>query len=287
MTNQAEQPLQHTDDDSQEFIARMRQLYSGQEVAVDRLRELYEGDDSQAFQEFLDDITYAALEENTEFLENARKARSTHSTEEQQSIRSQQRKIFDEAKQFVLMEAGLPTEASLDEIDTTRKKIAEILRAKLDLTSEHEINDVLTALGIVTTDEEGNERFTYPNDLFPDSVNKKWEAYNQSVLEYFRIERAVEAGTRGREDLQVIDGSRRIAHNAVAHGVDEILGLSELPEAVWDFEKSRKLITKMRDMKYPTVETAERASTNNAVGAGLMGLHSLRALNIKVANLKK
>lgn len=285
--NFPQQPMHHDDESDDDIAERLRGLYASQEVAVDRLRQLYNGEDQKAFQDFLDDVTYEALEDDEEFLANGKLMRATTSKERQREIRDRQRAIFDKAKQFVLMEADIPLEASLDDKKAAQKRIAELLRKNLDENESAEIEDVLVALGIITIDDNGDERFTYPADLFPPVTNAKWEAYNQSVIEYFRIERAVNAGTRGKEDLGVIDSSRRIAHNAVAHDLDEILGLSDLPDSTWDFEKSRKLIAKMRDMKYPTVETAELASTSKAVGESLMGLHALHALNVKVSELRK
>ena len=279
----------HGDDEDEDstdaFKQRMLELYGSQLTVVDKLRELYEDDDSQAFQDFLDDTTYGALEENTEFLKNARRMRATNSAVEQETIKTRQRIIFDEAKKYVLLEAGLPAEASLDEVDRSRQRIAELLNKQPD--SDMEIDDVLRVLGIIILDDEGREVFNYPEGLFPASTDKRWETYLESLLQYFRIERAIKLGTRTEKDKEPLDGARRIAHNAVAHDIDEVLGLSSLPATKWNFEKTRTLVTKMRDMKYPTIETAERDSTNSAIGESLMGLHALKALNVQVRTLQK
>lgn len=266
-------------------VMRMKELFAPGETVVQKIDELYKGGDMEALDKLLDDATYEVLESNQEFMDNARKMRGS-TAEEQVVIRDRQREIFDEARKMVALEAGLPTDEAGDTIQQVRQRIADRL-AQLDDKENPGIDDVLKALGMIESDEDGKERFTYPEGLFLKSTDKKWKTYIESVLEYFRKERAVKMGTMARKDLEAIDGSRRIAHNAVAHGIDELLGLSALPATQWDFEKTRKLVTKMREKKYPTIDTAEREATNNALSASLMGLEALKVLNVRVATLSK
>lgn len=256
----------HTPDQEDSFIERIRQLYANQKTALDELTDLYNlaqdnpEEYKDQFEEFLDDLVYNSLVDDEEFMKNAKRMRSGRaSKDEQLEIKDRQNSIFNTRKAIVVEVANLPTEAGLDDIQKSKMKVA-------DLISEYEGShngelDVLLALGILTKDEAGREVFTYPTGLFPATTDKKWEIYLESVRNHIRKSRGVELGILDKVEVEDADTIRRTAHNAISRDVDMILGLSELPDNRWNLERTRALVAKMRDLRFPTVETAERDRT--------------------------
>lgn len=273
-------------DDALGFIERAQALFADQKTAMHELTEIYTAEgSSEHFETFLDDLTYEALSANEEFVKNAEGMKNA-SPKEQERIRIEQRRLFDLYRQAIVEEAGLPTEASLDEIETAKTKIKARIEAAFDTGDEKPV-DILKALGIIESDSEGVERFVYPEGLFPKSVDNKWETYLETVRNHLRTERAVRMGTRDKSELGEADLVRREAHNAVSRNVDAILGFSEMPDSEWDFEKTRNMLAKMRDQKYPTVETAEKAVTERALLNAVIGYHAVKALTGRLSDMHR
>lgn len=256
----------HTPDQEDSFIERIRQLYANQKTALDELTDLYNlaqdnpEEYKDQFEEFLDDLVYNSLVDDEEFMKNAKRMRSGRaSKDEQLEIKDRQNSIFNTRKAIVVEAANLPTEAGLDDIQKSKMKVADLI-SEYEGSHDGEL-DVLLALGILTKDEAGREVFTYPTGLFPATTDKKWEIYLESVRNHIRKSRGVELGTLDKVEVEDADTIRRTAHNAISRDVDMILGLSELPDNRWNLERTRALVAKMRDLRFPTVETAERDRT--------------------------
>jgi hypothetical protein len=276
------EPLHHDNDDSPEaFIERMRSLYGIEKTSFDELQELAKTEpDSERFQVFLDDLTYEALSENAEFNENREAMTSRKlSAKKQVELRDKQRALFSNYRQAIIQEAGLPTEVALTEAEKSKKKVQATVDEVLDSHETAEPVQVLETLGIITHDDEGKEIFTYPQGLFPKATDDKWDTYLETVRNHLRIERAVHHGTTDKAELGEADTTRRMAHNAVTRDIHEILGLDKLADSSWDFEKTRNLLAKMRDTRFPTVETAEKAVTENAILVGIAGRRALEVLH--------
>lgn len=276
------QPAFHESDDSPEaFIERMRALYGVEETSFDELQKLAKDEPgSERFEVFLDDLTYEALAGNEEFNVNRQQMQSGRlSSDEQIVVRDKQRDLFTRYRQAIIQEAGLPTEAAMTELERSKKKVKDAIDSALDEGENSDPVHVLETLGIISHDEDGKEIFTYPTELFPKSTNNKWDTYLESVRNHLRIERAVHNGTTDKAELGDADTTRRMAHNAVSRDVHEILGLDKLGNSKWDFERTRNLLAKMRDTRFPTVETAEKAVTAEAVLVGLAGVRALEVLH--------
>lgn len=288
-SNIPQAPLHHEDDDdSPEAMAeRVRALYGIERTNLDELRELADNDAAgERFEVFLDDLTYEALTENEEFNSNRRLMTSGKlSSQAQLELREKQRALFSRYRQGIIEEAGLPTETALTEAEKSRQKIQALLNEAVEAHDVSKPLEVLEALGIISHDKEGQEIFTYPQDLFPKSTDNKWDVYLESVRNHLRTERDVHGGTVDKSELQDADTIRRAAHNAVTRDVHEILGLDRLEGSNWDFDKTRNLLAKMRDTRFPTVETGEKFVTEDAVLEGVIGLQALKTLRAKLSDL--
>ncbi|MDB5170090.1 MAG: hypothetical protein JWN82_486 [Candidatus Saccharibacteria bacterium] len=275
------------DDSIEAMVQRVQELYGIERTALDELRDLAGNPaESERFDVFLDDLTYGALAENEEFNDNRmRMATGKLPQDKQLELRNKQRELFSRYRQGIIEEAGLPTETALTDAEKSKKKIQTILSEVADQHEATQPVKALEALGIITHDKDGKEIFTYPTGLFPSSTDNKWDVYLASVREHLGVKRDVAHGIVDRTKLGEADTMRRMAHNAVARDVDDILGLDKLNNSKWNFEKTRNLLAKMRDSRFPTVETAEKFVTEDAVLEGVIGLHALKTLHTKLSDM--
>lgn len=288
-SNIPQAPLHHEDDDDspEAMIQRVREMYGIEETNLDELRKLAMDESAgERFDVFLDDLTYEVLANNEEFNENRRLMMSgklsKHAKEE---VRDKQRALFSSYRQGIIEEAGLPTESALTEVEKSKQQVRTMLNEVVDNHDTPEPTKALEALGIISHNKKGQEIFTYPRGLFPKSTDNKWDVYLESVKNHLRIERAVHGGTVDKSELGEADTMRRMAHNTVARDVHEILGLDGLEGSNWDFDKTRNLLAKMRDTRFPTVETSEKFVTEDAVLEGAIGLQALKILRAKLSDL--
>ena len=280
--NKNTQPLPHSDDDHdvESLEAYLRKTYATQS-GFEEIQDLFasEGVTGDGFQEALADLAYDALDQNEEFTNNIKRLRSPGLPgAEDASIRARQKELFEEYKRAIMSEANIPLGDGVDAIEGARAKVSHLLTETLQGTQNADIDEVLGALGITVVDDEGRTRFNYPEDLFPVQTNNKWKAYISAVMIHLRSVDQLRDGRGSKDEVEDADRVRRIAHNAVTTDIDAILGLSNLDDTQWDFEKSRKLVAKMRDAKFPTVETRESQLTAEAIADGLVGVHALKTL---------
>lgn len=276
-------------DNSPEAIAeRVRALYGMEKTGLDELLELSRTEpESERLEVLIDDLAYEALNDNVEFTTNARLVRGGNlSHDDEKKVVQKQRELLAAYRQAIVQEAGLSTESSLTEIERSKQKIQEILDKTL-AEENPKPDQVLEALGIISRDKDGREIFTYPQNLFPKSTDNKWETYLETVKNHVRAERALANGTVHKSAVGEADRARRTAHTGAAQDVHEILGLGKLPDSKWDLEKTRSMLAKMRDTRFPTVETAEKSLTEEAVIEGVIGLHALRALHTRLSDMHK
>lgn len=241
------------------------------------LLQLYTNGDQDGFIEKLDDVTYESLSEDRAFMNNIRRIHTTTTPkQEQDSIRDAQRRMFEQRKQAILTELGIKSED--EEADFSEKRaVIQNMLAEVDVSGNESAEDILKILGIISSNEAGQEVFTYPPNLFPSTTNDKWDSYLGSVKSHLQKSREFGSGMLGKEDIELADRTRRVAHNAVSRDIDKLLGLDLLPESTWDFEKTRKLVVKMREHRFPTVDTAEEHVTTRAVAFGLAAAAALAA----------
>jgi len=268
------------------FKARMyaHAKENGQLTQIDELRHIFETGNQDELDTHIDDLVYEALSTDEEFLANIQTLKEGRQTstgpKDEDAIRVRQNEIFNEYKKTIVSIAGLPDGLGLDEYEVAKDRVQNLIK---DTVQSGSPQNVLKALGILKVNEEGSEIFAYPNGLFPAETNKKWDLYLASVREHLRKERGVVAGTLPKEELETTDRMRRLAHNSVTTDVNSILGLDKLPESEWSYEKTRNLVAKMRDERYPTVETAEKARTTDQV---LRAANALGVLGTKISGMK-
>ena len=289
--HEIQEPLAHSqeDDSPEAFAERIRQLYGIEKTSLDELVELATTEPhGERFEVFLDDLTYEALTANPDF--EANKAAMTSgklTVQEQVEIRDRQRGLFSQYREAIVQEAGLPTEAGVTEAEKSKQRIEAILEQALETYDPNKPADVLEALGIITHDKDGNEIFTYPTGLFPSSTDNKWLTYIENVKNHLRVDRAVRHGTLDKSEVKDADSVRVMAHNAITRDIHDLLGLYKLPDSKWDFEKTRRLVAKMRDSRFPTVQTGEKLITSESVIEGVIGTHALKALRIRLSDMHK
>lgn len=275
---------QQSEVDYDGFMARMQALFAKNETVMNRIDQLIQqGPDARAeLDTITDDLAFDLLSDNKEFNDNIKRIHSHRlASNEKKRLVARQKEIFKQTKDLVIETAGVPTEVMESDIEQARRRVFEAVG---NSTDDLESDDVLTKLGILTHDDNGAEVFTYPYGIMPESTNERWEVYLGSVREHLKLSRDVRAGTRDRTELEEADNTRRLAHNRVARDVHTILGLEELSDAEWGFEKTRSLLAKMRDHRFPTVETAEKERTSDSVK---VALGAVRALTMRLSDLHR
>ncbi|MEO5499637.1 MAG: hypothetical protein ABIR46_04000 [Candidatus Saccharimonadales bacterium] len=269
------------DDNSPEAVMeRMMRLYGRSNlddlVALSRDEEKHE-----AYQELLNELAYEVLATNEEFVANGLAMRSGQSSpEKQKDIKERNLELLHIAREAIVQEAGLSTEESLTDTEAAKKRVFEIIEHQLDVEGDTGPDGLLHALGILLETPEGKDRFIYPKGLFPKSTDAKWSTYIQSVQEHLAAVEALEnkEPNASQAIVKAADTTRTYAHNKVSRDVDEILGFNTLPDTKWDFVKTRELIAKMRDTKFPNQQTGEKFLTENAVIEGTMGSAAVKTL---------
>lgn len=283
-----------SDDHSRYSVGRIaeryKELIEKNQTSLNELESLYRSDpESEDFDNLLEDIAYSALLQNEEFNNNIKLIRSGNVSESDAAkISKRQKEMLSEHKQFVLEQAGIPTEAGLTDLEIGKKTVANILSSEQEKGNLKDSSDALRVLGILKFDEdEGQDRFEYPVNLFPESIDQKWDAYVGSVIKHLRTVRDLESHLGNQYKVDDADSSRRIAHNAIARDLHSMLGFDNLTDEQWGFDKTRKLVAKMRDHRFPTVETAESRVTAEALSGAWSKMGILGALATRSADIKR
>lgn len=228
------------------------------------LRGSYESGNKDDFEALLDDVTTDFLSSNNpQFAENIRAMRATRREDEQRDIRDNQRLLYEQAKGIILETAGISADASKSALDRSRDAIRE--RLQLAQQRDGEAYDPLSALSMLQKDEQGQEIFVYPPGLFSSETDARWRAYLDAVKRHVAASNKFQLGLASQKDVVAADFERRMAHNAFARDLQYILGNPED-----DFEEYRKLAVKMREQRFPSVETSEKSRTNLMIGASVI-----------------
>lgn len=263
------------------FMERVRQH---SETFGSKLKELFKAEgNSEKFREELDDVVYDIAFEIPEYVENTKRLKSGLGGKNAEMIAAGQRQIANEIRRLVLIEAGIGTTEAGSDIQIARDTVARRLEG-YDMDSIRS-DEILRQLGILHEDEGGGATFTYPEDLFPESVNEKWKLYIDSVARHIDMGNKVRKGEEEQVMLGEADRARRFAHNAIASDIHEILGLDQLSDEVWSFESTRRLVAKMREEKFIGQPTSESEITARAlrqsIGAAVLSRLSDRTNPIK------
>lgn len=252
----------------------------GLNTTLDELKKLHESGNTEDFDQGVEDVAFELLENDPEFIDNIeqlKKIRLRGDLEAETKIRSRQKSLLDEAKVNILNEAGLSGYETSSEFNTAKTNIAERIKTFLENGGSQE--DILKELGIIKLDANDKERFEYPQGLFPEQTDTKWGVYLQKVAEHIRSSRSAESGVGSRHESEQADHIRRLAHNAVTRDVHELLGFDALEEGSWDFQQTRRLLAKMRDHQFPTIETGEKFRTTDQIMKAAAALGMLARKN--------
>ncbi len=269
---------QSEDDPMASFLEMVRKT---NETNGSKLYDLFEKEgDSKQFEELLDDIVYEIAFSDPTYVQNANKLKDGRvKGAEADEMAKRQREMVEIIRKIVIAESGLPTKELQTAIEQGQEAVQERLQG-VDL-SNVSTNEILRKLGILEEDENGDVTFNYPVDLFPEEITKKWNVYIDAVKKHIDVGLKVERGALPREDLEVADSSRRLAHNRISEDLHKILGFDKLPKESWDLESTRRLVAKMRDKKFVGEETKESVITSQALALGMSVLAKLSARTAK------
>lgn len=231
---------------------------------VDLLQQLYRDNDLVRAHEKLTEIAYDYLSDNFTEEHTANmtviRSRIASDTDKGAAIENNKR-LLERAKQAVLDHAKI--EGTMDAYKIARDHIVEIVERDRELNGD--LSKPLLALGILCEDQKGSERWVYPRGLFPEETNAKWQSYIQAVKQHvFKAENLQYGGAQS--EVVDADRSRRVAHDAISRDVQTLLGFEDTEEG---FEEARSLVAKMRENRFPTVDTGESARIASRVEKGI------------------
>lgn len=261
-----------------------KSVENGTATVFDTIKHLSTSGSADELNAYIEEVAFEGVTSDEEFSSNInvlKSARERGDTKAEESIRDRQNEILNTYKQAVMSLSGLEDGAGRDELALARDKTGAIIAEHLE--SGESQDELLQKLGILEVNEQGKEIFMYPEELFPEKTNEKWAVYLQKVKDHLKAERGAMSGTMSSHELGDADKIRRLAHNAVTRDVHTILGFDKLPESEWDFAKTRNLLAKMRDHKFPTVDTAEKERTTTEVmrAARILGVLGTRISEIE------
>lgn len=197
------------------------------------------------------------LPEGIELREEINDARKAGNKVLEGALVAKNKALFEDIYDEITLIAGIETDAG--RVDRENSEYREkILQRVEGLGEEVHEDNVLEVLGMLVKDDSGELRFNFPQDVFPPHIREKWDHYADIVA---RHTTAIVRRNNGEDnDIELIaqlDTVRTVAHNNLSYAIKEFLKLDN-----WDLEKCRRLVIKMRDSLYPTIETAEKAVTS-------------------------
>lgn len=261
-------------DEFKGLISTLRESYNNSHNTMHELYELYLSGDPEKLTERLENIAYAVLESCPIFVENRDKLKNPKAhkidDDEARKISAQQRIYVSDTIELIALEAGIPLETVQDDITRSRENVKQILESAIEEGKITEPEDALRVLGIIVTDKDDNDVFVWPDDLFPESVNKLWYYYLELVVEHTEEDELLKRGSGNKMVVKDLDYSRRSAHTRAAKAVASILEIDTTKQG-WSLEETRNLLAKMRDHKFPNVDTSESKRTAEEILDG----HSL------------
>lgn len=201
-------------------------------------------------------------------------AREKGNEEEIKSLTARQKSRFNSMRRDIADVIGVEIEDTEKENDDYRAKLLERVMGMGDQPDE----EVMRELGFLVADENGDEHFDFPEDVFPPHIVSKWRSYESTIKAHVtassRFNRAIEDNSA---EIVELDAMRRYAHNNLSKSVQEFLSLED-----WDFERVRRFIAKLVEHRFPTVETAESAVTSKDVVMRLRMIHALGKMTQKL-----
>lgn len=238
------------------------------------LRAFQEGSDN--FEEKLEDVAYVAAMQIPEYAEGAARLKSQKvKGEEAEKLATRQRQIYDDIRRAIVLELGIPTAEALSDIENTRLDIAEKLK---DIEPGLPQEEYLRALGILKEDKEGKESTVYPRDLFPESMNEKWDTYIDTVKGTMEASRKLTLGDIEQADFVTADLVRKVAHDSIASDVHKVLDLENLKGIEWPYKDARKLVEYMREQRFADHQAGKEAEPTPGHTPSHFGIVAVRHL---------
>lgn len=224
--------------------------------------------------EAAEELTYQVLEqlpEGIELSEQIAEARKSGNKNLEDALVSRNRELFNDIYSEITLIAGIETDAA--RVERENNEYHDLLLRRISESEEEvDVDNVLEVFGMLVKDDSGELRFSFPEDLFPPHIREKWYHYADIVA---RHTTAITRRNNGEDnDVELIaqlDTVRTVAHNNLSYAIKEFLKLDN-----WDLEKCRRLVIKMRDSLYPTIETAEKDVTSLEVSRMLDIIKALK-----------
>ncbi len=223
-----------------------------------------------------------SLPESQTLFDQIAVARFERRSDDERALVAEQRSIYDNVVGELALIAGIETDTLRVERENTeyRQRLGNLFddSTVVDGTSD----DILLKVGMLVEDPNtGEQRFAFPETVFPPHIKEKWDHYADIVARHSSAEIERQSGGAGAKDPTLItqlNFIRTQAHNNLSLSIKEFL---DLPES-WDLDKCRKLVIKMRDNMFPTLETAEKHVTADQVRHLLFELKGIVARPVKV-----
>jgi len=227
------------------FAARVYKAFEKTMSIRDRLSCLYQIDTEQ-FEEEVEEQVDDYLNNDPEYQEIHSQLRNErrYGADKGASFIPILKERRSKARELILTSLNL-SETSTDEfeaINESKNNVDELLQ---DISNKPEnINTALIALGCKAKrdDESGEYTYSYPYDLFPESVNERWRDYLDTVKRH--EESRYDLSPETETERSTADTLRKTAHDVITGKVDGILRLERFG---WDTIQTRRLLAKMRD----------------------------------------
>lgn len=217
----------------------------------DTLNDLYRRGDKEALDALIDELADDAMEQHPQYdvlINNIKQARARG--QDYSHFANEITQLKEHFKEIVVSMAGLPDETRFTEIEQSRNHIAQLLNRRVPEQDRHNIDALYKALNILVLDEKtGKYTYRFPEELMPESVNKKWGTYLASVYRHLR---AIEQHNNldERDLVQQSDSIRKNDHDSLTADFAAVLNL---PHETWNFTTARALLATIRDRAYPTL----------------------------------
>ncbi len=245
--------------ETSELIDRINAAREDLDLSISSLHEL--SPEEQA--DVIDDIAYNVYQSTQSgvFTKSALNlAREKGDSSSAEKIVKQRRDAISRISRQVAFMSGIELEDPEAQKTEYQAKLADRVGGlEMESLSEEEI---MHELGFLTVDETtGEERFSFPEDVFPPYIIEKWNRYTSSVESHLRAYDKIDKGlSNDPEEVAQWDQTRRIMHNGVAKDIQEFLQLNN-----WDQKKAREFVTKMLEKRIPNRDTRESQLTTDAI----------------------
>lgn len=245
------------------------------------LETLYKENNTEKLNDTIDELIDELVVDDPEWTENLRKLKEMQSLRNknesaEQAIVARQKELKSMYRVIIVNEAGLPDEARFTEIEQARNVVAKKLQEQLEPVTD--TAGALVALGIVEKHDD-QQKFRFPTELMPASVQEKWETYLASVCHHRRL---ADHNTTVEENYRIeeADRTRQYAHNSVTADVNAILDFSKI-DPNWSFKETRALLGSICNFTFQTEDAYLSPESQRLLDQHTSGIHASAILSDK------